>query len=208
MLLGSARERKLVTFGGSYSVRFLASRYASISYYAEFRPLILESDPILNQTCIGFQGGPPGLVNACYSWTSPTPVLSTSPSTYTVQITDPNGVQPPFSETVTNSYRRRWTYATGLSPIGYDLKPAPYHRWHPVLTGSVGFLVATQDIPLEKTSNFNFTFAFGAGIEHVIAPGKALRVEYRYNHISNDYIGAQNPGIDSGVLHVAYLFGR
>jgi Lipid A 3-O-deacylase (PagL) len=208
MLLGIARERKLVTLGGSYSVRFLSSRHVSIAYYAEFRPLILESDPILEKTCFEFQGAPPGLVNTCLRWKTPSPVLSTSPNPYSIQFVDPNGSVPPFTEVITNTYGRRWNYATGLSPIGYDLKLMPSHRWHPVLTGLVGFLVATRDLPLQKTSNFNFTFEFGAGIEHRIAPGKAWRVEYRYHHISNDYIGAQNPGIDSGVLHVGYIFGR
>lgn len=208
MLLGAARNRKLVTAGGSYSIRLLPSRYASLAYYGEFRPVILESDPTLKETCVDLQSIQVGTIHDCYRWISPSPVLRPWPKTYSYQVRDPQTNQLIFQETVTNTYGRRWSYAMGLSPLGYDLKILPGHRWRPVLTGLAGFLVANQDLPLQKTSNFNFTFGFGAGIEHIVAPGRAWRMEFRYHHISNDYIGSQNPGIDSGVIHVAYSFGR
>jgi hypothetical protein len=35
-----------------------------------------------------------------------------------------------------------------------------------------------------------------------------LRAEYRYNRISNDETADADPGIDNGVLQVAWVFGR
>ena len=36
----------------------------------------------------------------------------------------------------------------------------------------------------------------------------ALAIEYRLNHISNNFTALTNPGIDSNLLRVAYSFGR
>lgn len=208
MLLGAAGERKLLTLGASYSIRLFPSRVVSLSYYGEVRPLILESDPTLKEACVTAEGNFPSIVNSCYRWNPPTPVLQTGPKESRFQYFDPVTKKLIYQFDFTSKYGRRWNYAMGLSPVGYDLMLFPRHRLRPVLTGLGGLMVTTHDVPLDKTSNFNFTFEFGAGLERTIAPGRSLRVEYRYHHFSNDYIGAQNPGVDSGVFHVGYIFGH
>jgi hypothetical protein len=71
-----------------------------------------------------------------------------------------------------------------------------------------GFSVSARDIPKFDSSAFNFTFSFGAGLDLFRTPTRAMRFEYRVQHLSNAYIGATNPGIDSQMIHVGHSWGR
>lgn len=205
IFLGVARERKFFSVGTSYTVRFLPTRYFDLAYRAEFRPLVLESDPTLTASCLDFHGKQE--IKQCGYWKLPLPVVDPGPGVLSYIYRDASG-NPIYTATVKNTYSRRWNYAGGMSPLGYDLKILPRHRVRPVFTGQAGFLISTRDFPVWKSSNFNFAFGGGLGFERDLAPGRTMRLEYRFQHISNDYIGAQNPGIDAGVVHLAYNFGR
>jgi hypothetical protein len=201
ILIGSARNRKLLDFGGSYTRRLLLDRYIDGQYMAEVRPVMLESDPITDQTTVIIS--PPAfgtsaidgpVEEACHAFTS----------TFTLIV---QGVA--YTEKFTRTCPgRRWTYGVGLSPIGYKLNFLPRHRIQPVLTGLGGLMVSTEQIPVPGASRFNFTFEFGAGLEFYSSPTNSIRVEWRYHHISNDYTANQNPGIDSGLFQATYTFGH
>lgn len=62
--------------------------------------------------------------------------------------------------------------------------------------------------PVYYAGSFNFTFDLGAGFEWYRSGNQSVRVQYRYHHISNHETAMYNPGIDNGVLQVAYVFGR
>jgi hypothetical protein len=67
--------------------------------------------------------------------------------------------------------------------------------------------MSPNDLPIPKTSWFNFSFEFGGGVELRQRNGRAMQLELRYHHISNKELGHMNPGIDSAMIHVGYTFG-
>ncbi len=71
-----------------------------------------------------------------------------------------------------------------------------------------GFAVSPRDIPMFDSSAFNFTFSLGAGFDLFRTPTRAMRFEYRVQHLSNAYIGTTNPGIDAQMIHLGYSWGR
>ena len=201
ILIGYSRNRKLLDFGGSYTRRILLGRYVDAQYMAEIRPVMLESDPITDQTSL-IVSPPPSQTFTYNGPFAETCHAFTSTSTVVVR-----GVT--YIEKFTKScLRRRWTYGAGLSPIGYKLNFLPRHRIQPVFTGLGGLMVSARQIPVSGASRFNFTFEFGGGLEFYRSTTNSIRVEWRYHHISNDYTANQNPGIDSGLFQATYVFGR
>ncbi len=201
ILIGVSRNRKLLDFGGSYTRRLVLSRYVDAQYMAEIRPVMLESDPITDQTTVIVS--PPPRKTFTYNG----PFAGTCHAfTLTSTVVD-QGVT--YSEKFTRTCPgRRWSYGAGLSPIGYKLNFLPRHRIQPVFTGLGGFMVATQQIPVSGARRFNFTFEFGGGLEFYRSTTRSIRVEWRFHHISNDYTANQNPGIDSGLFQATYVFGH
>jgi opacity protein-like surface antigen len=69
-------------------------------------------------------------------------------------------------------------------------------------------MYSTQAIPDASSGSFNFTFEFGVGLELYRTKTRSVRVDYRYNHISDHYTTVENPGIDNGLFTLTYSFGR
>jgi opacity protein-like surface antigen len=69
-------------------------------------------------------------------------------------------------------------------------------------------VVSFRDLPMFDSSAFNFTFAFGAGLEFFRTESHSVRVEYRVQHLSNAYLGTTNPGADSQVIQTTWNWGR
>ena len=67
--------------------------------------------------------------------------------------------------------------------------------------------MSPRDIPVFKSSAFNFTFSFGGGLEWFRESKRSWIVEYRVQHLSNKDIGFTNPGFDSQFVRVGYRFG-
>jgi hypothetical protein len=213
ILLGEARNRKLVTVGGSYSRRLLSRPSLDLNYLLEVRPVLVESDPIVHNTAtytslgqtssFSFNSTQAGVCHPNTLNSAGTVAGSNPPETYTASQTSTCG-------------QRRWTFGEGLSPLGLKLNLRPQRRIQPVFTILGGYMFSTRPIPISDAGSANYTLAFGAGVElfhsspdtSSIFGHRSLRVEYRYNHISNAYTANQNPGIDSGVLQVTYAFGR
>ena len=76
------------------------------------------------------------------------------------------------------------------------------------MIGNAGFLVATRDVPVDDSSRFNFTFEFGGGVELRRSPRHSWSIEYRLHHLSNDYTGTNNPGVDNQILRLTYSISR
>ena len=55
---------------------------------------------------------------------------------------------------------------------------------------------------------FNFNLELGVGVRYFLSERWALALEYRYQHISNANIGAENVGINAQgpILGVSFLF--
>ena len=211
IVLGVSREREYVALGAGFTQRFFQNRTFSLAFRAEVRPLMVESDPVMTGQYYNINlpavGSFPGFQKSgYYRFPHELPVLSTarksSDSTFIYK-------GETYFQDYTFTYGRRWTYVGGLSPAGLQAKFLPRSRVQPVLTLMTGFAVSTRDIPVFDSSALNFTFSFGGGFDFLNRPRRAMRFEYRYQHLSNAYLGtAVDPGIDSQVLHVGYSWGR
>jgi len=197
---GVSRKRKLVSVGGSYARRFNAphwfdwTRQASVFYEIEVAPLNFIEDQVATDTA---------------SYTG-------FPGTYTYQYPVYNVCQPfnatynpgPSAYTVSRSCGTRWTYLGGLSPVGFRINARPRYRVQPFIDSHLGFLVSPRDVPVNLSSRMNFTFEFGAGVEMYRRAGQSVAVEYRLHHLSNAYMGYDNPGVDNQIIKLTYSFGR
>ena len=214
ILLGSAQNRKLLNFGVSYSRRVLLSRSVDLQYLAEFRPVALESDPLTH--IVSTYTGPPQ--NQTYSESFATS-RHCVPITLTFAGLLPGGPYQgsPYTSTQTLTCgARQWTIGQAFSPVGLKLNLLPHRRLQPVLTILGGELYTTQPIPISNAGSFNYTLEIGAGFELYrsrepstsLFGNRSLRAEFRYHHILNADTAQANPGIDNGLFHLTYAFGR
>lgn len=204
IFLGIARERKFFNIGGAFTQRLFVTRTAALFYIAEMRPLMLESDPVV----VGFRftlSGPEIYYTNIDRLPRRTPVLDPRP----ISLVE-HGILDGVPVTITSEvvYDRRWTYAFGFSPLGFQANFLPRSRIQPVLTGLGGFAVSPRDIPMFDSSAFNFTFSIGAGVEFYRTAHHASRLEYRIQHLSSANIGATNSGIDSQMIRASFTWGR
>ena len=210
IILGYTNQREFVMLGAAFTQRLFRNHIWALDYRAEIRPLMVESDPVLtgwyynmNQPPIG--GNPASQGSGYFRLLHEMPVQSTAvkSSNYTFVFEGQT-----YYHDYTFTYGRRWTYVGGLSPAGLEAKFLPHSRIQPVLTLMTGFAVSPRDIPMFDSSAFNFTFSFGAGFDFFRRSTRAMRLEYRVQHLSNADIGTTNPGIDSQMIQVGYSWGK
>jgi hypothetical protein len=205
IILGDDRQRKFLGVAFAYQRKISATHWMAWNYSAEIRPLLFESDPTLDGqrvtvTIDGKTGG--------YDQRFPRPVPIQNVKLYGDQSFSGTTLQgDSFTEVLHNDLGRRWTYAPGVTPVGFSVHLLPEHRLQSFLASSAGFIVSPRDIPEFKTSAFNFTFSFGGGVEWFRDHRRSWTLEYRVQHTSNKDIGYNNPGLDSQFLRVGYRFG-
>lgn len=192
---GVSRRRRLVSVGGSYARRFDAPHWfdwtphASVFYELEVAPVLLIQNPIATDV---------------YNLSSG-PIVMSGPIVelcVTGSYVSYDGL--PFVRT---SCGRRWEYAGGASPVGFRVNFDPEKRLQPFIDSHLGFLLSSRDEPVSGSSNFNFTFEFGAGLELYRNTGRSVALEYRLHHLSNAYLSNNNPGVDSQIIKLTYSFG-
>lgn len=98
-------------------------------------------------------------------------------------------------------------YGAGASPIGLQLNFGS-RRVQPFLSGSVGFLYFAQQVPVLRSSQFNYTANLGIGLEVFSGSGRSFAVGYKYHHLSNADSAPLNPGLDSNVFYTGFSFFR
>jgi len=101
----------------------------------------------------------------------------------------------------------RTVYAGGAEPIGIQLNFRNHRKWQPFVNATGGFLYFIEQVPVTDSSQYNFTFAFGGGVE-IFSGRHSVVLGYRYHHISNGYTATYNPGIDSQMISVGFSFKR
>ena len=201
IILGVAENRKLWSFGVSYSRRLWASPRAIWHYDGELLPFALEGDPLTRE--IIHQTSPKVVTTVLDGG----PGVSCAPVTGSFAFTDPNGVV--YSGTVDAfCHGRQWTFGQAVSPLGLQWNFLPHRKIQPLFTAHVGYMYSTKPIPVSFAGSFNFTFDFGPGIEFYRTATRSFRAEYRYHHISNHNSASENPGIDNGLFQLAFVFGR
>ena len=202
IILGRATDRKFTALGLQYEHRMLSNHIMNLYYAAEFRPLILESDPIQNIT-LTLQS--PSSITT----TSATPmaVINCFNLTENLTLFDPSTGQI-VSVSLKEACDRRWTYAQGLSPLGLRINLLPHRRLQPTGSLFAGYMLSAKRIPIDSAGSFNFTFELGAGLEYFLSSKRSVRFEYQVQHFSNAYTANSNPGVDSGLFKLSYTFGR
>ena len=98
------------------------------------------------------------------------------------------------------------TYAAGLTPLGLQVNFRNGHRVQPFFDSHGGFLYFRRQEPVPYSSQFNFTFNFGTGLQIYTRGRGSLLTGYKYHHISNDNTGRMNPGVDSHEFYMGYLW--
>jgi hypothetical protein len=201
ILLGLARQRQWTGAGAALTLRLpqliQPSSRGSLSYVAEFRPLLLESDVTQTDTQMvtlpGFGSG---------TSVTTTPISGVCYSGSASRII--NGA------TVTDSYScgRHWTYVQALAPIGLKYSFRTHHPLQPFAIGTGGYMYSDHPIPLDNAGSFNFTFDFGAGVEFFRSRKRSIAIEARYHHFSNHSTAFANPGTDNVIYKGSYTFGR
>ena len=170
-------------------------------YEAEVLPFALEGDPLMQ---VVVQEIKPQQWTQTHYDQSP---MARCHSSDQLQFTYPDGTQYEYLYTYTCN-GREWTFGEAISPMGFRLNFTPHRRLQPMLLGHGGYMYSTHPIPTPQSGSFNFRFDVGAGFEVFRTRAQSIRVEYRLQHVSNKNTATANPGIDSQVLHVAYVFGR
>ncbi len=97
-------------------------------------------------------------------------------------------------------------YGWGLSPLGLKFNFGQQSWVKPFVGASVGFLYFTDDVPVPRSSRFNFTPEFGVGVQFFTTPSHAITIGYKYHHISNGNTHRRNPGLDSNVIYAGFSF--
>jgi opacity protein-like surface antigen len=201
IVLGSSPNRKFASVGFQYERRLLSNRAFAWRYAAEFRPLILESDPTGTITeTLSMPTGTLIAVNA------PQAVTKCVAATKIFSGVGPTGI--PFTDSLQITCGRRLTFAQGFSPAGTRINLLPHRRLQPTASFLAGYMLSAKKIPLDSAGAFNFTFEFGAGLEYYQSQSRSIRLEYQIQHFSNAYTADANPGVDSGLFKLTCNFGR
>ena len=101
----------------------------------------------------------------------------------------------------------RTVYAGGAEPIGLQMNFRNHRKIQPFMNATGGFLYFTRQVPVTDSSQYNFTFSFGGGVE-IFYNRRSLILGYSYHHISNGYTAKYNPGLDSHKLSIGLSFKR
>jgi Lipid A 3-O-deacylase (PagL) len=195
IILGDAENRKIGAIGFQYQRRLVHRRLLDLSYTAEVRPGMIESDPVFAAT-ITFTT-PPSSV----SQVPPSPTVKCVATTYMFSGED-------YADTEVTSCTRRTVVEQGFSPVGLRISLLPRYRLQPTFSTLAGYMFSTQPVPITDAGSFNYSFEFGGGLEYYLAHTRSIRLEYQVQHFSNKKTAELNPGVDSGFIKLTYAFGR
>lgn len=95
-------------------------------------------------------------------------------------------------------------YGVGVAPIGFRWNFLGKPRLHPYGELVLGGVLSTSNIPPGNTLNINFTINSGLGLTVFTHSNQMLTVGLDYSHLSNGYLGANNPGLNGIAVIVEY----
>lgn len=199
IIMGSTPNRKIGAVGLQYEHRFYRSRIAEFHYAAEWRPALLESDPIIKGHIVATGANP-------QDSTVSVRVLACKAKTVGYTYTLPSGGTTQV--TIVDTCSRELTFAQGISPAGFVWKFLPGRRLQPTASWIGGMMLSAKRLPVDYAGSFNFTYEFGFGLEYYLAASRSIRLNYQIQHYSNKDTAELNPGVDSGFVKVSYAFGR
>ncbi len=98
------------------------------------------------------------------------------------------------------------TYGTGVTPLGMQVNARNGRRVQPFVDAHAGMLYFARQEPVPGSSQFNFTFNFGAGVQVFAGNRTSVLVGYKYHHISNNETAPMNPGVDSSEVYAGWVW--
>jgi hypothetical protein len=198
ILIGESEGRRTWTVGFEYARLLRQGRHFRLDYEGSVLPFYEEFDP--------------AVIGLTYSILG---VTSTVPENPPVRVTtinrgpigsigEPHGQSAPIYAI----YGNMNTYGGALAPLGARATLFQHHSIQPSFSVDLGFVVATRDIPIDSSDQFNYMFSFGPGVQIFSTPEASIRIEYIYRHISNAGQGNVNPGVDMGTFRLTFLRSR
>ncbi len=100
---------------------------------------------------------------------------------------------------------RESLYGFGMIPLVANI-PLRKGNNYPFLTSSLGFIVTQYHFPNLNGARFNFLLGTGAGFNFNTGSNNSVQLGYKIHHLSNGYMGSENPGIDSIMFFVRFFF--
>jgi hypothetical protein len=99
--------------------------------------------------------------------------------------------------------KRKRTYGSGISPVGFRASFYPESRVQPFLSTDGGFIYFLDRVLSPQGSQFMYTIDFGGGVQIFRKQRQTVTIGYRYQHLSNANISVHNPGMDANTFYVA-----
>lgn len=103
--------------------------------------------------------------------------------------------------------QRPTAFGIGAAPFGVGVGITLTPRISLFSASRVGAIRFDRAVPVPNASATNVTLEWGTELVWHTRSGRALKLGYRFHHLSNVYTAVENPGIDAHVLTVG-LGGR
>lgn len=195
ILIGEADQRRVWTLGAEYTHVLRQGPRFRFDYEGSVMPLWEERDP----TVIGTEFFVDG--QAIVTPRSPVRVINITHQPVGNILAGNNSIVPLYA-----LFGAENTYAAAVSPLGARVSALPHSRIQPSFALDLGFVVGSRAIPVDDATQFNYMFALGPGVQFFTSARTSLRMEYIYRHFSNAGQGAENPGVDQGVVRLTLSY--
>lgn len=193
ILIGEATNRQTIGFGVVYTQTLAGSEHLKFDFMASAQPYFRNTDPTMvaaQWTMFGqtyTEPIPP--VRVVRPWHSPIGSISGGANSSVP-------VYPVFGKQSMQAFE--------FSPVGFMFRGLPTLRIQPTFSITGGIVVSKQDFLVDNTTKVNYEFTFGPGVEYFLSPRNSIHVDYVFRHISNANTGANNPGMDQGVIEASF----
>jgi hypothetical protein len=194
ILIGDAQKRRISTSGIEYAHQMLSLHHYDIDYVVMVAPYFRENDPSMVAT----------------TWVDSSGLRVTTPMNPVRVIKESNtpiGSACGGGSSCSSVYpvygKGLITHGFLMSPVGSRVYFDVTRRVRPTLESSIGMLLTGNDVPIDYSSEKNFVFNVGLGLEVRASARISVRAAYLYRHISNANSGLTNPGIDQGVFQLS-----
>lgn len=111
--------------------------------------------------------------------------------------------EPNQAKKTTIFTKRKRTYGSGISPVGFKASFFTQKRVQPFLSTDGGFIYFADRVLSPQGSQFMYTIDYGTGLTIFHKERQSVTIGYRYQHLSNANISKHNPGTDTNVFYVA-----
>ena len=205
ILAGASRQRKVASLGFGYSYRVVRFLGTDLSYHAEVRPVMFESDPLKLDSETATITGSSGTqtINQRIDFVD---YAKCVPGSGVVNESGSGGATVRLAYTM--HCGRQWTFGQTFSPAGFKYSFRTHHALQPYAIGTLGYMYTSRPVPMADAEAFNYLIQVGGGVELYRSGRRSVAAECRLSHFSNWDTANENPGTDQLVYSVAYSFGR